>query len=633
MNHRLPIRPFAATLVAALATALVGCEMIERAEPKARTTRSNQNFELDVEPILRGTIASETVLVGFEPTVVRGYGLVVGLKATGSRLVPAEVRTQMIREMARRGIGNHAYGAGDLSPERMLDSDDTAVVVVEGVIPAGSPKDATFDVRVAAIPGSGTTSLEGGRLYTTDLRPGPLRTGSRQSFPLAEAGGPIFINPFIEPDATGSDAVNRTTGRILGGGKTTDDMPLRIRLAMTSHARAASIEAAINSMFPREPGQLGDTAQGRSGDTVDLTIPPSWRDRPEEFVQLVRHTPLRITAPEQTAYRVKRSLLAAPAQGETATWRWRAIGPKAVPVFQDLYDHPEDGPRFAAIEAGAHLDDPLVVPALVEMATVGGSTTRLRAIELLAGFGLDPRIDLALRPLLDDTDVDIRLAAFDCLEERQDPIVGRFSIDGKFDLMVVPSDEPMVYVTQSGDPTLVVFGDRTEIGRPLVFSAWSNRLMVRGEADRDDLSVYYRRSTDEPPVILDAPTSLPEFVAFLAHGRTPESPLPGLGLTYSETIGALHSMWREEAFEGGFKAEQDRILAAIMRASEGEEIEERPEFEEEPLPEEFEFLRPGGDAPAGGVPGTTRGSSAGSGLAGLAPPVEAAVPRGDTVPR
>ena len=80
-------------------------------------------------------------------------------------------------------------------------------------------------------------------------------------------------------------------------------------------------------------------------------------------------------------------------------------------------------------------------------------------------------------------------------------------------------------------------------------------------------------------------------------------------------------------------AYRDRILAAIMRASEGEEIEERPEFEEEPLPEEFEFLRPGGDAPAGVVPGTTRGSSAGSGLAGLAPPVEAAVPRGDTVPR
>jgi len=632
----LPLRfqPLQSCLLAALGlAALGGCEMIERADPKTRTTRSSQNFELDVEPILRGTIASETVLVGFEPTVVRGYGLVVGLDGTGSRLVPAEVRTQMVREMARRGIGNHAYGAGDLSPERMLDSEDTAVVVVEGVIPAGSPKEASFDVRVAAIPGSGTSSLEGGRLYTTDLRPGPLRTGSRQAFPLAEASGPIFINPFIEPDATGRDAVNRTTGRILGGGATIEDMPLRIRLAMTSHARAASIESAINSMFPREPGQLGDTAQGRSGDTVDLTIPPSWRDRPEEFVQLVRHTPLRITAPEQTAYRVKRSLLAAPAQGEAATWRWRAIGPKAVPVFQDLYDHPEDGPRFAAIEAGALLNDPLVVPSLVEMATTGGSATRLRAIELLAEFGLDPRIDLALRPLLDDEDVDIRLAAFDCLEKRRDPIVNRFSIDGKFDLMVVPSEAPMVYVSQSGDPTLVVFGDRNEIARPLIFSTWSNRLMVRGEADREDLSVYYRRSTAEPPVILDAPSSLPEFVAFLAHGRTPESPLPGLGLTYSETIGALHSMWRDQAFEGGFKAEQDRILAAILRASEGEEIEERPEFEEEPPAEEFRFLQPDGDAPGGTVPRSPNGPTSGAGLAGLAPPVEPAVPRGDTLPR
>jgi len=539
----------------------------------------------------------------------------------------------MIREMARRGIGNHAYGAGELSPERMLDSEDTAVVVVEGVVPAGSPEDATFDVRVAAIPGSGTTSLEGGRLYTTDLRPGPLRTGSRQAFALAEASGPIFINPFIEPDATGRDTVDRTTGRILGGGRTTEDMPLRIRLAMTSHARAAAVESAINSMFPREPGQRGETAEGRSGDTVDLSIPPSWRDRPAEFVQLVRHTPLRITAPEQTAYRVKRSLLAAPAQAESATWRWRAIGPKAVPVFQDLYDHPEDGPRYAAIEAGAHLDDPLVVPALVDMATTGGSATRLRAIELLSEFGLDPRIDLALRPLLDDTDVDIRLAAFECLERRRDPIVGRFSIDGKFDLMVVPSEEPMVYVAQSGEPTLVVFGDRTEIVRPLVFSAWSNRLMVRGDADREQLSVYYRRSTAEPPVILEAPTSLHEFVAFLAHGRTPESPLPGLGLTYSETIGALHSMWQERAFEGGFKAEQDRILAAILRATDGEQIAERAEFEEEPLGDEFRFLQPDEETPPAAVPGSNGAADSRAGIAGLAPPVEAASPRGDTVPR
>jgi uncharacterized protein YjeT (DUF2065 family) len=167
-----------------------GCNMIERADPKSKTTRSDQNFELDVEPILRGTVASETIMVGYQPTVVRGYGLVVGLEGTGSRLMPAEVRAQMIREMSRRGIGSHAYGAGELSPEAMLNSEDTAVVVVEGVIPAGAPKDTAFDVRVVAIPGSGTTSLEGGRLYTTDSSirsSSPMRPAATRS--TARAGG------------------------------------------------------------------------------------------------------------------------------------------------------------------------------------------------------------------------------------------------------------------------------------------------------------------------------------------------------------------------------------------------------------------------------------------------------------
>ncbi|MGA1707549.1 MAG: flagellar basal body P-ring protein FlgI [Phycisphaerales bacterium] len=618
-------RPLA-TLAAALLLA-GGCSMIERADPKSKTTRSDQNFELDVEPILRGTVASETIMVGYQPTVVRGYGLVVGLKGTGSRLMPAEVRAQMIREMSRRGIGNHAYGAGELSPEAMLNSEDTAVVVVEGVIPAGAPEDTTFDVRVVAIPGSGTTSLEGGRLYTTDLRPGVLRTGSKQSFPLAEASGPIFINPFIEPDAAGRDTINRTSGRILDGGKTSKDIPIKLRLATTSHARATSIQTAINSMFPREPGQVGDTAHGRSGDSLDLSVPPSWRDRPEEFVNLVRHTSLQTTAPEQTAYAVRRSLLASPAQGESATWRWRAIGPKAVPVFQDLYDYPEDGPRLAAIEAGAYLGDPMVVPHLVVMSQEGGVDDRLRAIDLLSKLGTDPRIDLALRPLLDADNVDIRLAAFETLAKRLDPIVETYSIDGKFRLQVVPSKQPMLYVSQTGEPTLVVFDENNEIARPITFSTWSNRLMVRGDGANPTLSVYYKQPGPDPAVVLDAPYALPEFVAFLAHGRTPESPLPGLGLTYSETIGALHAIWRDGGFAGGFKAEQDRILAAILRAGESDDFEPREEFEEEELDPE---------GPAASFTGTaTR-----SGIAGLAAPATAGLPASDvpasprdTVPR
>ena len=163
--------------------ALQGCQdlFLEKAKARPNTERIDRtNFTIEVDPIMRNTVASEGVLTGYQPTVVRGYGLVVGLKGTGSRLVPAEVRSMMTAEMTRLGIGDPRSGWEHLSPERMLDSEDTAVVVVEGVIPPGAPKGLTFDVRVFALPGSTTSSLEGGRLYTTDLRPGPLSTGSRQ---------------------------------------------------------------------------------------------------------------------------------------------------------------------------------------------------------------------------------------------------------------------------------------------------------------------------------------------------------------------------------------------------------------------------------------------------------------------
>jgi hypothetical protein len=643
--HPVPpvVAAVAALLALPLAAVLGGCDLVEKAKPRERTTRaSDPGFRLDVEPIMRGTIASETVMVGFQDTVVRGYGLVVGLDGTGSRLMPAEVRAMMVREMAKRGVGSAAHGAGDLRPEQMLNSDDTAVVVVEGVIPAGAPKGATFDIRVVAIPGSGTTSLEGGRLYTTELRPGPLMSGSRQAGALARARGPIFINPFIDPSGT-ADSIDRTTGRILDGGEATKDMPLRLRLPSTSHARAASIQSAVNSIFPREPGQNGDTARGRSGDTIELVVPPSYHDRSDEFVQLVRHTALQITAPEPTAFAVRRALLANPGQSDSATWRWRAIGPKSVSSFQDLYDHPEEGPRLAAIEAGAFLKDPLVVPHLLEMAnaTRGSLDTRLLAIELLGKLGYDPRIGIGLRKLLDDSLVDVRLAAFDALYERRDVAVEIFDIDGKFDLLTVPSESPLIYLTQTGTPRIVVFGDETELIRPLVFSAWQDRLLMRAEPEEQRVLVRWRARAFEPPVILEGPITLPEFIAFLGHTRTPESPLPGIGLSYAETIGVLYSLWRAKSIPGDFRAEQDRILAAIMRVSEGETLEERPEFDE--LEETFAPEAGRGDPVAGGAPGAP-GASTGAGLRGIggigAPgsaadraAVDAQQGRRDTVPR
>ena len=104
--------------------------------------------------------------------------------------MPADVRAYLTQYLSKRGWGG--TGGPDspkMTPQQLLNSNDIAVVVVEGVIPPGSPKGAHFDVRVTTAPGTSTTSLEGGRLIATELRPGPLMTGSHQVFAMGEASG------------------------------------------------------------------------------------------------------------------------------------------------------------------------------------------------------------------------------------------------------------------------------------------------------------------------------------------------------------------------------------------------------------------------------------------------------------
>lgn len=602
-----------------LALTLVGCgELVETVPNRPKQARLNgTNFVLDVDPMMRGTVAAETAIAGLEPVIVRGYGLVVGLNGTGGRLMPAEVRAMMVQELARRGIGNPGTGL-DVTPETMLNSPDTAVVIVEGIIPPGATKDTKFDLRVAALPGTDVTSLEGGRLYSTDLRPGPLLIGSRQARILAQGKGNIFINPFVEPGATSRDAVNRLVGRILDGGKVASDLPMKLKLATSSHSRSRTIQSAINSTFPREPKQRTDTARGENADSIELTVPPSFDGKTEDFIQLIRHVPLDTTATEVTAMAVRRALIANPGTAQDAMWRFRALGKRALPVIQDLYNYGEENPRMAALEAGAALDDALAAAPLVEMAKSGATGNRIRAIGLLADLGFNPDINVGLRPLLNDPEPDIRLSAYETLLKRKDPLIRVMDIDGKFDVVLIPSEQPMIYITQSGRPTIALFDDDMAVERPLTHTIWGDRLIFKADVNDDELQVFYRPGEDERAEIQVVDRHLSELIPFLGHTVTVEKPTPGIGLSYGETIGAVHGLWRAGHIKTDFKAEQDRIQAAILRRQSDEDKAERPEFEPEAEPEPID---PNG-APA-------------SDLSGVQPPPAVEVPRNsrDTVPR
>ncbi|MEC9373824.1 MAG: hypothetical protein VYC34_08270, partial [Planctomycetota bacterium] len=183
-----------------------------------------------------------------------------------------------------------------------------------------------------------------------------------------------------------------------------------------------------------------------------------------------------------------------------------------------------------------------------------------------------------------------------------DPLLERTNIEGKFLLDEAPAQDPMIYVSQSGLPKIVVFGAGLSIGRPTLVTGWSDRLMLTADAPTDPLRVYYLDHRTQQATQAEVNAELSEFIEFLAHEQTPEQPSPGLNLTYSEVVGALHEIWKEDGFKAGFVAEQDRLAAELINSVREIMVAERPEL----LPEDEEEAEETGifdAAPTPSLPG------------------------------
>jgi len=277
-----------------------------------------------------------------------------------------------------------------------------------------------------------------------------------------------------------------------------------------------------------------------------------------------------------------RALIDHPELSTDLSWCMQALGRTALPSLRDLYDHPDAGPRLAALQAGARLQDALAAPHLKDLAENGPPAIRTDAIDMLARMDADPRINNDLRQLLDSKDADIRVAAYQALVERNDPSIIRQNVEGKFLLDVVPSDDPMVFITQQGEPRIVLFGTGLKIPTPTFVTGWANRLMFNADRPSDKINVYYLDHKTDESLTATVPTDLDEVIWFLAHQPTPDSPAPGLGLTYSETIGALYVIAQNDSLPAPLIAEQDVLAAELIHSIEGVDVKQRPESDSDP---------------------------------------------------
>ncbi len=619
---RRPCRVFRALtrLILGMIAAVSVASALPACASKPKEVKSVDVPARDVPDFLRGTIGAETVLVGAEPVLVSGLGIVVGLNGTGGGELPVNISGTMERELGLRGVGRgRDYGQlGGMSPAEFLRSKNVAVVIVEARIAPGSPKGARFDVFVRTLPGSSVTSLEGGRLWTTDLRLGPAAVfGARKTRKIAEADGALYINPFSDTlgGASASDVdasrvtVTRTFGRVLDGGVVTDPLRLAISLDNPSHSRARSMVNAINSRFPTEPGQRDPTARGRSGDSITLEMPRSFAENPEEFIQTIRYLRIDPAFPDAAAQRYLRALKEQPGYSQEIMWCLVALGDVARKQLADLYDYPELAPRMAALEAGARLGDPRTVTPLIEIARSAPQTgMRLAAIDLLGKMRNNPNVNFAMRDLVNAPQLEIRVAAYEALSRLRDPTIRRTPIAGpdprvaQFVVEEVPSSTPMIYVTQQGEPRIAVFGGwkldpnagltggPVQLSTPLIVSMWDDRLLFNADAGSKP-KVRYKDERRGRTVETQIPGEIAPLVEFLARFTTPEDPRPGLALGYSEIVGVLYELTRQHALDATFMTEEDKLRAEVYAASTSV-LNDRPEDSERAEDIAIQVFRP-----------------------------------------
>ncbi|MEE9404622.1 MAG: flagellar basal body P-ring protein FlgI [Algisphaera sp.] len=594
-----PSRAFLAILVLAVAVVLPvgGCQ-----GSAGRPNDASPGATYRGPQYLYGTVGSLTQLKYGRTLPVTGYGIVVDLAGTGSNEVPPQLKQWLINDMTKRGVGLARYDdILPLSPEELLASDRTAVVRVLGFIPPGAVAGTRFDVLVEAADRR-TISLAGGRLWESDLAPGGGRTDQYVE-PVGIARGAIFVSP-TDPVADTRFEIESYQRRavVASGGVVKKTRPLELVLNLASRSRATAIANCINERFPAAPGERLASANAISPLVIQLSVPARFHRRPGYFVDLVRHlsTDRSPDAVPLEAQRLAEKLIEDPTRTQNIRLAWEALGPAAGVVLRRYYTHERVDVSLAALHAGAALGDESASKRLMELASHDDVDVRLQVAGALVNLPSSVRGARALRTLLDDPIVAVRIAAYESLVSIGHPLVERTEMieaDGSLKMVIdrVPVEEPLVYITQRGYPRLVIFGSEIGFSTPTFSEIWNGRLMVRrSEEAGEPAELFFQR-----PEIKDGkretvstthsffPT-LATLAYVLGHQWTGDNdPQLGFNLTYGEVVDAVYQLVED----GGVNAQihVDRgLFTQLLEGSQPKNQAGRPETASVPNAETVE---------------------------------------------
>ena len=495
--------------------------------------QSEDKKEADIKKdYLVGDLA---VPYGTYPVKVEGVGLVTGLGHTGSDPRPGPQRQMLLGEMLKRQVA---------MPNALLASGNTSLVLVRGIVRPGIQKGDRFDLEVRVPSQSDTTSLRGGWLMPVDLQEMQVMRDSQvhHGKVVGEAQGPLLVDPSAKGKA---DRVQLCRGIVLGGGicKETRSLGIVLKNDKQSIRNASRIEGAINRRFcDFDKGIKTGMAKAKTDQFVELKVHPRYKENIERYVQVVRALPLRESEAEQMDRIAKlEKRLFDPPTSSRAALELEAIGKPGADTLRKALKAGDPEVRFYAAESLAYLDE------------TGGADVLARtakeqpAFRVFALGALSEMNDISasenLRELLNVPSAETRYGAFRALwtMNHNDPLVMGENLGQQFGYHVLnTSGPPMIHVTRSKRPEIVLFGADQEFSSPLAVEA-GNQIMVTGNKPGE--IIVSRFAVCEPDQKRFVSTRVDDVVRAIV----------ALGGTYPDVVQALQEAKAHGSLAGRFE--------------------------------------------------------------------------------
>ena len=528
---------------------------------------------------------------------IEGATLVRGLRGTGADEPPSSYQQLVLNDMSR-----------DIERKRTAKSEiaslNTAIVLLETIVPPGAQKGDRLDATIKLLPNSEASSIQNGYVEDAEMYQYMTAHIVRRGYRLGVVNGFVTLDPnLIEKDSP----LAYKQGKIIGGAVVTRPRPIWLELKEDERSAgvAQRIEDVINKRFSyTRPGYAGKkkVAEAKAGAArINLEIPEEYRENVIRYVNVVCAISFYETTDElnERVDRLSEQLLN-PDNSEFAAIQLEAIGSsnaKVVDAIRRGLDSTNDAVRFNSAITAAYFnirqDRPKVAKILTDFARESSKYRPAALATLGVTMKTSFDVDAELRKLLSEPNIETRYGAFRALWTRNptDYMIQGENMADQFSYHCLNSGGPSyVHITQSARPEIVLFNADQIYLRGEVDVEANPRLTIRTE-DNDVIVKRYesgdgideqRRVSYKVDDVIRALVELggtyPDVVSFLTQAKTKK-------LLYASDSGseAAECPLAIDALPG-YKAgvfKKVRDVEAVVKSEEARERAERQAKESE----------------------------------------------------